>query len=430
MKIFVYDEFHPEDNAMLQALYSRSGESVKKHVDKVRASGSGNFMEKFYVGYGHLSIADCGSTTIFIEGVSMLVAKAIQDWPLYSGQETSTRYIDFSKQKIEDPIGSRESKAILDQWLKFYANNREGLIKFLKKKYPIKEGENEGVYERAIAARSFDILRGFLPAGATTQLAWHTNLRQAHDHLMLLRHHPLKEVRDVAKKIHTELKKHYAHSFSHKLYPDQENYHKWLMGKYAYFNPKSFTKELTYKTTIKNAELDKYKDVLKKRPIKTTPPYFLGQLGQITFDFLLDFGSFRDIQRHRSAIQYMPLLTTRFGFGKWYLDQLPDDMRTKGEKLIKSQMARIKKLKVSEEERQYYIAMGFQVPCRFVWSLPAAVYTMELRTSKTVHPSLRQLALQMSKALTKMFPSLVLHVDNDPDDWDVRRGLQNIQAKK
>ena len=48
--IFLYDEFNPEDNAMLQALYSRSPKSVTEHVEKVRASGSGKFMEQFYVG--------------------------------------------------------------------------------------------------------------------------------------------------------------------------------------------------------------------------------------------------------------------------------------------------------------------------------------------------------------------------------------------
>ena len=79
MKIFVYDEFNPVDTAMMQALYSRSAESVVAHAEKVKASGSGKFMEKFYVGYGHASIADCGSTTIFIEDVSMLVAKAIEE---------------------------------------------------------------------------------------------------------------------------------------------------------------------------------------------------------------------------------------------------------------------------------------------------------------------------------------------------------------
>jgi len=99
-KIFIYDEFNPEDTAMMQALYSRSPKSVEEHVDKVKQSGSGKFMSTFYVGYGHASIADCGSTTIFIENISILADKAIQDWPLYSGQETSTRYIDKKRMKM------------------------------------------------------------------------------------------------------------------------------------------------------------------------------------------------------------------------------------------------------------------------------------------------------------------------------------------
>ena len=80
--IFVIDDQHPEDLAMLQALYSRSPASVVSHLDKLKQSGSGKFMDQYYVGYGHASIGDCGATTLFIEQVSMLVAKAVQDNPL------------------------------------------------------------------------------------------------------------------------------------------------------------------------------------------------------------------------------------------------------------------------------------------------------------------------------------------------------------
>jgi hypothetical protein len=38
----------------------------------------------------------------------MLVAKAIQDNKLYSGQEASTRYVDFSKQKFINVANSSE----------------------------------------------------------------------------------------------------------------------------------------------------------------------------------------------------------------------------------------------------------------------------------------------------------------------------------
>ena len=214
-KIFVYDEFSPQDTAMLQALYSRSASSVEEHVKKVKETGSGKFMERFYVGYGHSSIADCGSTTLFIEGISILADKAIQDWQLYSGQETSTRYIDMSKQPIVDPLMTEDSREILNAWMDFYIESQETVQNHLKQKYPRREEEEEGMYEKAIKARTFDILRGFLPAGITTQLSWHTNLRQAWDKLSLLRHHPVEEISTLSEEMLLRLKEKYAHSFSH-----------------------------------------------------------------------------------------------------------------------------------------------------------------------------------------------------------------------
>ena len=428
-KIFLYDKYSPEDIAMMQALYSRSAESAEVHAGKVEESGSGKFMERFYVGYGHSSIADCGSTTLFIEGVSLLVAKAIQDWPLYAGQETSTRYINMSKQAIFDPLKTKASQAILKQWMDFYISSGPELEAFLKKKYPLKEGENEAVYEKAIKARSFDILRGFLPAGITTQLSWHTNLRQAWDKLSLLRHHPLQEVRGVAKQTLGKLQEKYAHSFSHPLYSDQEKYRSDVLSKYTYFHPKKFPRRFTGKSSIEKKSLREHEEILKSRPIKTNLPFFLRSLGTITFDFFLDFGSFRDLQRHRSSISQMPLLTTESGFHPWYLGQLSANLRKRAEKLIAKQSAAIEKLRCSDEDRQYFIAMGFRIPCRYTFDIPALVYFIELRSGTSVHATLREIAHTMHRYLEKEHPEITLHTDLSLDGWDIRRGLQDIVKK-
>ncbi len=69
-----------EDVAMLQALYSRSASSVREHLKKVKDVGSGKFLAQFYLGYGHASIGDCGEIYIFFEDVSLLAAKAIQNF--------------------------------------------------------------------------------------------------------------------------------------------------------------------------------------------------------------------------------------------------------------------------------------------------------------------------------------------------------------
>lgn len=428
-RVFVFDEFGPEDTAMLQALYSRSPQSVTEHIKKVKQTGSGKFMEQFYIGYGHKSIADCGSTTLFIEGLSMLADKEIQDWSLYSGQETSTRFINMSKQPIVDPVGTRASKDILERWMDFYTGSQESMGQHLRKKYPRKPGEDEKVYDKAIKARAFDSLRGFLPAGITTQLSWHTNLRQAWDKLCWLKHHPLAEVKEVAQQMLMKLAEKYSHSFNHRRYDEKEAYWKYVMENRHYFQPKK-TVEFAGQTNINIKELRNYRDIIVKRPDKTELPPFMEKLGNVMFNFWLDFGSFRDIQRHRHGVCEMPLLTTKLGFNEWYLEQLPPDLRKNASVIIREQKKAIRALKASPEILQYYIAMGFNVACSVSYGLPATVYVVELRCGKTVHPTLRKVAHKMYYLLREMFPGLKLHCDLAADDWDIRRGLQDISIKK
>jgi thymidylate synthase ThyX len=427
-QVYLYDEFTPEDAAMLQALYSRSPESVTTHVEKVKSTGSGKFMEKFYVGYGHLSIADCGSTTLFIEGLSILADKAIQDWPLYSGQETSTRYVDMSKQAIIDPLDTPASREILKKWMDFYVGNQAAVQDHIRAHYPQKQTENPELYEKAVKARAFDIMRGFLPAGITTQLSWHTNLRQAWDKLSLMRYHPMPEVKKLAEDMLAKLKEKYPHSFSHPLFEETENYRRFCVEKYNFYQP-AVTPSFAFYTTINPDDLDPYRELFERRPPKTNLPNFLGELGQVRFDFLLDYGSFRDVQRHRNGVCRMPLLTTDLGFHTWYLEQLPETIKQQAYILIAEQIDAIVALETSSEIKQYYISLGFNVPCRLSYTLPAAVYVVELRSNKTVHPSLRRLAHKMAAALEKNFPILRLHADRDPDDWDIRRGSQDITPK-
>lgn len=421
----------PESQAMLQALHSRSTGGIKAHLETLIKGGSEKFMASFYVGYGHKSIGDCGGGVVFIEGVSMLAAKAIQDWRLYSGQESSTRYIDFSKQKFINPEGSGAGNSILEEWRNFYLKGLPPVQKFLKEKYPHQENEKEAVYDKAISARAFDIMRGFLPAGASTNLAWYSNLRQYADKLMLLRHHPLSEVREIAEALEEVLQETFPNSFGHERYEDTENYNEWWMQKYNYFTEQNPSEFALKRNDVDLRQLEEYRDALEKRPAKTELPKFIAECGTMQFEFLLDFGSFRDIQRHRAVTQLMPLLTTSHGFGPWYLEELPKDLLDTAKTLLKKQEEAISKLKVDENTAQYYIGMGYNLPNRLTGDLPALVYLIELRATRFVHPTLQRRATEMAETLMKEFgdSGLILHLDENPGRFDVRRGEHDIVKK-
>jgi len=417
--------------AMLQALHSRSTGGIANHLKVLEEKGAENFMEKFYVGYGHKSIGDCGSITVFVEGVSMLAAKAIQDWRLYSGQEASTRYVDFSQQKFLDPTNSEAGKEILESWRKFYLDAQQPVREHLKKQFTKQEGEDQKIYDKAIVARAFDITRSFLPAGATTNLAWRMNFRQFADELMLLRHHPLAEVRDIAEKTEEVLRETYPSSFMQERFEHTEKYNDfWMKNGYYYINTKADDFKLLYDSVDRNM-LGAFKAVMEKRPMKTELPMAIAECGVVAYEFLLDFGSFRDLQRHRAIVQRMPLLVRLHGFNKWYLDALPEDLRKKTKEFIKAQEEKINKLNISEEEKQYFTAMGYLVPCRFSGDLKALVYLAELRSTRFVHPTLVQQMLKMINSMKALFEKdgLVLHLDAEPNRFDIRRGAQDITEK-
>lgn len=431
--VFVLDTgatIDPQAEAMLQALHSRSTGGIKSHLKVLQEKGAENFMEKFYVGYGHKSIGDCGSATIFVEGVSMLAAKAIQDWRLYSGQEASTRYVDFSHQPFLDILNTSESKQILEDWRDFYLQLQIPVQEHLKKKFVLGPDENEKTYEKAIIARAFDITRGFLPAGASTNLAWRMNFRQFADEIMMLRHHPLAEVRDIAEKSEKALQNLFLQSFSHKRYDGTESYNHFLMENYYYENEKAEDFKFVF-NGVDTEMLKEFKEILEKRPARTELPNFIANTGSLTYEFLLDFGSFRDLQRHRAIAQRMPLLVENHGFGEWYIDSLPDEWKQKTLDFVSIQQQKIDNLKCDKYQKQYYLPMGYKVPCQLTGDLKAITYLAELRSTRFVHPTLVKQMLKLSENLIKRFGEfgLTLHLDMEPNRFDIKRGEHDIVMK-
>lgn len=448
--VTVLDNLSPEEVAMLQALYSRSALPVAVHLARMTAEKSGRFMSGHYVGYNHKSIADCGTTTMFIEGVSLLAAKAIQDWPLYSGQETSTRFIDMAQLdetvavgKIVDPINTPVSRSIIDNWMDFYTRHQARVQDHVRTTHPMKADDDAKKYETAVKARGFDILRGFLPAGLTTQLSWHSNLRQAGDHLIGLAHHPSGEIRALARTLRGALGAKYPDSgFALNLptvsgeaaagraveraFWEEETAHA-----FSYLLPRYGTDGLRhnfYPADLARLKHGKIAEMLRTRPQGCVLPHFLSELGQITCVFHMDFGSFRDLQRHRNGVCRMPMLTTEHGFEPWYLDQLDADVRAEAEALVRHQTLAIEALDADAVDKQYLTALGFRVAGSVTYGLPAMVYILELRSGKTIHPTLRRFVLRTVAEFRQEFP-VPIHADMDPDDWTVRRGGQTITRR-
>jgi hypothetical protein len=189
-------------------------------------------------------------------------------------------------------------------------------------------------------------------------------------------------------------------------------------------------KGVEYKSFIRKDVLKRYNTILKNRPNKAELPYQIKSAGDMIVKYNIDFGSYRDIQRQRSVVMPQPLLTTKLGFHSWYLNNFPKTFRAKLEGELKKLVKEINELKCSDEDRQYYIGMGFQVSLEMTATIPSLVYVAELRSGTTVHASLRPIAQEFGKILKKEIPGIKIYTDESPDEFSAKRGVQDIVLKK
>jgi thymidylate synthase ThyX len=457
---------NPERMAMLQALYSRSKKvSVRQHAATVMEKGSDNFLQTYVLGYGHDSIAECGCTTVFFEDVSILAAHHLQDFPLYSGIETSTRYIDFSASDIVLPSELLQSRSASS--LAFEA---DGVYSFAISRYTHIYQEllayHQQVYSdrplAAIKAYTFDIARGFLPAGVRTNVSITGSLAKLKDWFIELMFSALLEVRCMANDALDRLMHDYPATFG--------DYTK-RMDKYA-----DYLYDLT--TMRYKDDFDaNYRDSMSVSSSPSTSPYDFNCRyydlhyrgletqalnlssrqrlqfaqnsfrcgGMLNFTFKLDFGSFRDLHRHRRGYCPVPLVTDLHGFSRLYLNKFPKDLlRETRQGLVdySSQVTSLLNKAYSSDSldrrlvQQYFVLLGFEQLCRYTCDVTQAVYIIELRSSPNVHFSLRGLVKKMEEAvvsLTRAKPHSLFGSDggNDGDLFGepvASRGSQTIKV--
>jgi hypothetical protein len=153
----------------------------------------------------------------------------------------------------------------------------------------------------------------------------------------------------------------------------------------------------------------------------------------LQYRFTLDWGGYKDLQRHRAVTQRMPLHTLGHGFHQWYLDELPPKLKKEAQTLITNQKKTLRAIKAPKEVLQYYIAKGFVVPNRLTGDLRALIYLAELRSTRFVHPILRKRAKQLAESITKVCKksgiSISTHLDHEAERFDVKRGEHDIVEK-
>ena len=165
-------------------------------------------------------------------------------------------------------------------------------------------------------------------------------------------------------------------------------------------------------------------------------PRQLDKAAKFSFEGTLDFGSFRDLQRHRRDMVQMPMVTSTYGLNSWYLKWFEETDSHSGSTLSQTIDDICEQTLIIEDERtfsrselQYVQPMMTNVPIKLDWSLGQVVYGTELRSKTTVHPTLRSFVLEVGHSALRLLPKLNLFLDERDDYAQSERGQQDIVEK-
>lgn len=432
MKVYLNQILNQEIQARCAALFSRSHESFDEQLKKATKEKASQFAKTYVSGYGHNSINDCGNICASIERVSMIAAKFIEDFPLFNGQESSTRYIPFDigtfEENVISPYDDTDERK----------NIQKGLMNFYRRALPIQQkyvasvnnvdlDNCDPITKNAIKAKSFDILRGYLPAGCKTQLAMITTLRQAIDRIEIMLRHPLDEIKSIGIKLQNELIEMYPGA-AHGLLKDSH-----IAEAYKFYNNDYWDKYYTilapyneYFSVSKPEEsyFTKTKLYKSRHQSKKLPPIYDIVNDTCEIDFHIDYGSWRDIHRHRNCYQTSSLLSSHY-FENFYFENLAPELKPDAKYFIE-QSSMISHLFPHDRFlNQYAIPMGFKVRYRAKWSFSQLIYVLELRSKSTVHHTLRTIIKKIYDE-TKYIHELDIPFDNfdNPLSIDQKRGAQ------
>lgn len=434
------------------------------------------FHEKWVVGYGHQSVAEHAVAHIAVEDVSIIASKIIEDNRLASYTEKSTRYVVFDPEKYykapeldRTPYAAGYHDAVRAM-METYAELTPLAIEEIKKRAPRQAGQTETGYNTACKAKACDVLRYVLPAATFTNIGVTANGRALEHMITKLLSHPLAEAQQLGAAIKREaetiiptlLKYAAENSFIAETNRQMSRLAADLMSASEAFQmvqektaSASPEKSETNRATIVHYDADAEDKLvaailyeyahesaatvnevarrLRREEKERVIDEYLARRGKwdeplralehitYTFDILVDYGAFRDIQRHRMATQTTQLLTDAHGF------ETPPEIHEYGytarfNELMEQGSAAFQSL-VQEfpYEAQYVLPLAYRKRALFTWNLRSLHHFISLRSAKQGHASYRDIAQQVYHEIRRVHPLLARYIRVDLQDYALAR---------
>ncbi|MAE75674.1 MAG: hypothetical protein CMJ85_02250 [Planctomycetes bacterium] len=478
--VYLVRKLPQEIRATLNGLYSRShlsmrGTFLKRLVQGLTEAGkqlkdfslpdasedvlgdllvdrSGKFLRTYAIDHGHNSLREGAVCHLAIENVSQLVTRFLQRERRASFEESSTRYISFSKEghwidpEIVRAGGAVETayRTALAESFAFYQESIDLLRDGIRKKRPRKASEDEKAYERSVRAEAFDSARYLLTPALYTKFGLVCDARTLADLITQLVSHPLEEFRIVGARLREEGERDVPTLLTHAKrntyletteptlsqlcdelgvsseidhQPREAEQHVRLLSAPPGLDEALLASALFEHSDVSMAELLARVRALdgaerqallaqcldSRGPRDAMPEGFEGG-GMLDFEILMDFGAYRDVARHRKGFQQQQRLTTAHGF---VVPPLFDACGLGDRYRAVMSSAAEHAARVANNfplQSQYLIPFGYLQRVRVSFDPRQMAYFCELRSQPDGHFSYRDIAIRMGHALRDVAP--------------------------
>jgi thymidylate synthase ThyX len=460
------NEASPLFAAAAMARLSRRGSDLREiFLDEFAVAGEDGaegLIDRVVTGYGDDSVQQLITVATVAEDASNLLTKKIEWSRLASYLEQSTRYIYYDQKNAAGeykyftprnlpPTLAAEYKTALDQIFDLYSEMVHGVTEYVQKKNPAPADKGELMAWRgATRAQACDAVRPVLPAATKSTVGIVASSQAMEAMIRRLLADPLEESNEAGKSLLRESRKVIGAFLKRADLPErglawvmylQESKRalKDFVRKYLAKASSDFSREVRLVEVSMKDELDLLPGMLFETselstgelhreiaawPMERKEEAFNLYIGSrmnrrhkpgraleemhYKWEIVADYGTFRDLQRHRIVDAWeWQNLTTKYGY------DVPELIIEAGfEKQFRECFAISEKLWSAmiaagfEEEAQYATLFGHKLRYRFIINAREAFHLLELRTSPQGHPGYRKICQEMHRLLSEVHPRL------------------------
>ncbi len=448
-------EVSEEELAVVFAMTSRRPEPFDEIKDMVTAEKASDFHERWVLGYGHASVAEHAIVHLAVENVSRLACDTLEDNRLASYTEKSSRYQVLERNAFYTPPELDAAPDLRAAYVEacerlfdLYHDLVERTQAYLAAVHPQRDGERDGAYRLRLRRIATDVCRFVLPASTLTNVGVTMNTRSLEHAVRKLLSSDLQEEREVGEEM-----KEQARTITPTLvrYADRNEYivrsREALQAQSAALQPPppalpgprsvearlvdypaDAETRLVAALLYRNAH-EPYEAVRTRAgelsaedraavlaaALDSLGPHdpTVRELEQIeyTFEYLMDYGAYREFKRHRMQ-SYLPQpLTVAEGYVEPDLFQQSGLSATYREAMDVSAEAYACVAALSPRLAEYAVTHAHLRRLFTRMNLRECYHYFKLRTQPQAHFTIRDAAQQAMDAVNQVHPALLQFIN-------------------